>query len=193
MKYAYQVSAGNDGRVTVAIIFDRVLFNNFYSANIMDIISSTPQAVKTFLRSLGTVKGIDIADSLCVHGSRLTFSVCPFMVAETIERVVKRVQRQFAKGENRQRVAIPELTAKVSALNITREILARDIFVEAAKILPNQDPIRLAAGIQDLNLPPNEALQVLRGLAAEFKGENADPIRLVSGYKKILGMVANPS
>jgi hypothetical protein len=188
MKYAYHVHVNNDGKATVSITFDRVLFNHFHSADIMDIISGTPEAVKKFLRGIGSVKGIDACNRVWVEGSRLSFNVCPFMVAKTVERVVKRVQRQFAKGEPRERIPTSEMTAKATALNITREIQARDILVEAAKILPNQDPIRLAAGIKDLNLPPNEALQVLRGLAVHFQGDNADPIRLVAGYNTILGL-----
>jgi hypothetical protein len=188
MKYAYQTHVSSDGKATVSITFDRVLFNHFHSADIMDIISGTPDAVKKFLRGIGAVKGIDAANRVWVEGSRLSFNVCPFMVAKTVERVVKRVQRQFAKGESRERVPVSAMNAKVLSLNISREIQARDILVEAAKILPNQDPIRLAAGIKDLNLPPTEALQVLRGLAVEFKGDNADPIRLVAGYNTILGL-----
>jgi len=188
MKYAYQTSTHNDGKATVVITFDRVLANKFYSANIMDLISGTPEAVKTLLRGIGSIKGIDDADSVRVTGSQLSFNVCPFMIAKTVERVVKRIQRRFAKDEPRQRIPLSEITAKVLSLNISREIQARDILVEATKILPGQDPIRLAAGVKDLNLPPTEALQVLRGLAVEFKGDNADPIRLVAGYNTILGL-----
>lgn len=185
MKYAYSVSPrpGHSDSHYLHLHIDRVLFaGEAYHGNTN---SQSPKGTNEFLDSLLTVPGVT-GGFIKMEGCYLMISVCPFTIAHTVEVLVKRIQRRFAKGEGRRRVTIEDMHAKALSLNITREIKARDIFVEAARILPNQDPIRLAAGIKDLNLPPNEALQVLRGLAAEFKGDNADPIRLVAGYKTVL-------
>ena len=47
--------------------------------------------------------------------------------------------------------------------SIIRETL--DAFLEASKLFPKQDPIRLAAGILDFKMPLNCTMFVLRRLA----------------------------
>lgn len=192
MKYAYkiEIQGRNNNIHYVHLFLDRVLFHvDTYHGHEHD---KAPKAAKDFLASIATAPGVN-GDFVHLEGSRIEIEVCPFNIAHTVEVLVKRIQRRFAKGEGRQRVSVQEMNAKALSLNITKELLARDIMVEAAKILPNQDPIRLASGIKDLNLPPSEALQVLRGLALHFKGENADPIRLVAGYKTILDLLPQNS
>lgn len=185
MKYAYLVAI-QDTTHYIKIFLDRVMFPvDAYHGNDNN---NAPKGVNEFLAKVATSPGCH-GDFVHLNGSRLQIEVCPFNIAHTVEVLIKRLQRKFAPGEGRQRVSVEAMNAKATSLNITKEILARDIFAEAAKILPNQDPIRLAAGLEDLNLPPNEALQVLRGLAIHFKGENADPIRLVAGYKSVLGLI----
>lgn len=188
MNYAYSItSAGhNNDTYYLHLLFDRMLFpvDIFHGhAN-----NNVPKAAIDLLANVSTVPCVK-GSFIRLNGCRLQIEVYPFNIAHTVEVLVKRIQRRFAKGEGRQRVTVEEMNAKVLSLNITNELLARDIMVEAAKILPNQDPIRLAVAIKDLNLPPFEALKVLRGLAIHFKGDKADPIRLVAGYKTVLGLL----
>ena len=67
-----------------------------------------------------------------------------------------------------------------SPRSIVRETL--EVFAEATKLFPRQDPIRLAAGILDFKMPLKCTMFVLRRLAPQFKGENADMIRLAAGF-----------
>jgi len=64
-------------------------------------------------------------------------------------------------------------------------IEAIDCFIEASKLYPGQDPIRLAAGIKDLKLPLSQTMTVLRKLAPHFKGDQADMIRLAAGFNDL--------
>jgi len=60
-----------------------------------------------------------------------------------------------------------------------------NIMCEVSRMFPQQDPIRLTVGLIDFNLPMERVLKILRHLAPHFKGENADMIRLASGYLKL--------
>ncbi len=57
--------------------------------------------------------------------------------------------------------------------------------VEVARLFPNQDPIRLTAGVIDFKLPIDRVMKILRQLAPHFKGENSDMIRLAAGYNDL--------
>lgn len=68
-----------------------------------------------------------------------------------------------------------------------RSIQAEAIYamVEAAKLFPNQDPIRLASGFIAFALPADKTINLLRALAPHFKGDNSDMIRLAAGYNDL--------
>lgn len=55
-----------------------------------------------------------------------------------------------------------------------------NLLLEVLRLYPNQDPIRAAAGIADLKMPPIQALSVLKKLAPAFAGQ--DLIRVAAGY-----------
>jgi len=189
MKYAYTIDVQAHGKSHYLTIFlDRVMFTgDHYRSH--DYLNKQSAELKRFLNEVAKSPGVH-GEHVHLEGSKLTVEVCAFNIGHTVEVLVKRLQRKFAPGEGRKRVSLEEVNATAKALNISRELKARNILVEAAKILPGSDPIRLASAIENLNLPPNEALTVLRGLADQFKGQNADPIRLVSGYKTILKLTA---
>lgn len=64
---------------------------------------------------------------------------------------------------------------------------ATEIMEELAKLFPGQDPIRIAAAVEDLEVPIEDALVVLRVLTSCFPEQ--DPIRLVGGFKTIRKML----
>lgn len=188
MKYSYRVDVqGNDKRYYARIDFDRELANgNFYDG--IGFHSMNPDAVNSLFDVLRPTTGVT-GDHLHIEGNRLTVRVNPFGVADTVKRLVKKVQRRYALCESVKRVPFAFLETRAKLISMDKEQAAVDLMLEAAKILPNQDPIRLAAGLEDLKLPPLQALMVLRQLATQFTGDNADPIRLVAGYNKALDMV----
>jgi hypothetical protein len=62
---------------------------------------------------------------------------------------------------------------------------ALDAMVEASKLFPNQDPIRLASGLLAFKMPMPRVMAVLRRLAPHFKDANADMIRLAAGFNEL--------
>jgi hypothetical protein len=189
MKYAYLTKLqGNDNsNCYVTIFFDRILFQGDYYDSCY---SSTPNPASNFLKDINTTHGVS-GTHAHINGSELTVQICHFNVAATVSNIIKKVQRRFAPFESVQRVGKAELEKTILALNITPELTAADVMIEAAKLLPNQDPIRLASAIKDLNLPPIQAIAVITKLAPYFQGDNGDPIRLISGFKTILTIVKN--
>ena len=67
--------------------------------------------------------------------------------------------------------------------SVIRETLS--FIQEVTRLFPNQDPIRLTSGILDFKLPLNQTLAILRSLAPQFTGENADMIRLAHGFNQL--------
>lgn len=189
MKYAYGIKIqGTEQSPTyyLCIHFDRILLKgDFFHRHEND---GNPKT-NALLKNIADTKNVN-PDFVRVSGSYIQVEVCPFNMAKTAQYLVKKIQRRVAANESRQRVAVDELNRKVEALNIPATEAAVNLFVEAARILPNQDPIRLAAAVEDLKMPPAEALVVLRRLAPQFKGNNADPIRLVAGYNTIRKLAA---
>lgn len=64
---------------------------------------------------------------------------------------------------------------------------ATSIMTQVAHLYPNQDPIRLAAGIMDFKLPMKSTLFVLKRLAPRYGKE--DMIRLAAGFNDIRNKV----
>lgn len=98
-------------------------------------------------------------------------------------------------SEDIEGFAVCRLSSKLAKPRVRqtkRDVIKETIYAmaETAKLFPNQDPIRLAAGFLDFNLPVNQTLEVLRQLAPHFQGDNGDLIRLASGFndlKKFIG------
>ena len=92
--------------------------------------------------------------------------------------------------------AVCRLTNKLPKSRVRqtkRDVIAETIYAmaETAKLFPNQDPIRLAAGFLDFNLPVKQTLEVLRQLAPHFQGDNGDLIRLASGFNDLKKFIGN--
>lgn len=188
LKYTYTITAQGEKHSPTYyahIQFDRSLAQGgvYYHSH-----DTGSPAVKALLADLAATKNVD-GTLVRIEGSQLQVAINPFRPGETVKYLVKKIMRRLAPGDSVQRVPQALLDAQIAKVNLFNELEAVDVMVEAAKILPNSDPIRLAAAIEDLNLPPAEALAVLRKLAPQFKGDNSDPIRLVSGYLKVLALV----
>lgn len=131
-----------------------------------------------------------------------------YQIADANKNAFKEIFASWAQGSTPQdggkvmlwiKQAVPDTKGVadiykdvMNVMTSKRDVIKETIYAmaETAKLFPNQDPIRLAAGFLDFNLPVNQTLEVLRQLAPHFQGDNGDLIRLASGFndlKKFIG------
>jgi Holliday junction resolvasome RuvABC ATP-dependent DNA helicase subunit len=133
LKYTYHVDLqGLDRSTYLNFQFDRVLSTqSFYLSTSGRFV---PPVELDLLKGVNDVKGVvkgspgDYSSSLInVSGNTLIvkiIGVVPSEIPNIADRIVKRVQRRFAKGEARQRVNREKVIAEIDALNVRLNGLA---------------------------------------------------------------------
>ncbi len=127
--YRYEIQGGGSAHY-VKLVFDRVLSgNSVYRSGIlrekaspkvcelMDAIADTPNVIKTRDNDF-----TGPSELIHVSGCEILVAVAPFIggvnIPEVANQIIKKVQRRFAKGENRKRILYKDLEAKQKALNL---------------------------------------------------------------------------
>jgi hypothetical protein len=136
------------------------------------------------------------SELVAIDGNRAvikTHLLCHKAQRRVVRMVVRRLQRLLAPNSSMRKVdwQVEVEKPKVAPALSAAQLSSVQLFKEASKLFPNQDPIRLAAGLKDFNMPPENVLEVLRHLKEHFQGEQADMIRLASGYNGILRQYKN--
>jgi Holliday junction resolvasome RuvABC ATP-dependent DNA helicase subunit len=134
LKYTYHVDLQGLDRSTTYLNFqfDRVLSTqSFYLSTSGRFV---PPVELDLLKGVNDVKGVvkgspgDYSSSLInVSGNTLIvkiIGVVPSEIPNIADRIVKRVQRRFAKGEARRRVNRDKVIAEIAALNVRLNGLA---------------------------------------------------------------------
>lgn len=135
MKYTYRADIQGTDKDDVYLVFkfDRNLSdrNTYHSHSLAE---STDQ-VRSLLKGVNQVKGVirGVTDShssaglINVDGNELTVKIVAVdskEVPNIADRIVKRVQRSYAKGEVRQRMNLRSLHTELVALNKSADELA---------------------------------------------------------------------
>lgn len=164
-----------------------------------DVITGPEMRIMT---AIATVEGVinsklnGDSELVAIDGNKAlikTYLLCQKSQRRAVRMVVRRLQRLLApncplrKVNWQVEVAKPKAAPALSAAQLS----SVQLFKEASKLFPNQDPIRLAAGLKDFDMPPENVLEVLRHLKEHFQGEQADMIRLAAGYNGILRQYEN--
>ena len=122
MKYTYRIDLQGNAHdiVYLKMLFDRNLvigYNSSSNDKPLEVIKAVNQVEGVTTCSLGRI--ID-GGLIVVEGNELTVKVNTVDMKEIpalVSRLVKRIQRRFAKGEPRQRVKLTSLQQAVSKLN----------------------------------------------------------------------------
>ena len=122
MKYTYKVVVeGLDkSSIYLKFCFDRVIYNGsvyFRSDNNPPEILSALNSVDGIMPCSGNFSGSGL---LLLEGNELTARIMAVeakQIPKIANRIVKRIQRRFAKGEPRQRVKREKLLADIEKLN----------------------------------------------------------------------------
>lgn len=124
MKYSYRIDASANAAY-LKMAFDRNISSRYISFSNIFTNFATPaqmEMMRALNKTPGTIEGHPDATSggglISFDGNTITIQINQHLnMAETVKRLVKKVQRRIAKGESRKRISHDTILANIERLN----------------------------------------------------------------------------